>query len=102
MLSLTTLMEQKITRPLHKHGYYFFMQQKLKDVTNIIFENRVHLIGQLWQQLSDEEKQPFREQAIRYNNKLDEGMKEPDWQMHRTEIVRAANICANIDPETPE
>lgn len=96
-------MEQRNTWSLlHKHGYHFFMQQKLKEFSNVIFENRVHLIGKLWQKLSNEDKRPFQEQAARYNNKLDECMKDHDWQTHRAEIVRFANICANIDPETPE
>jgi len=65
-------------------------------------QDRMQVIGNMWKQLPLEDRKPYVDQSLRYNQRIDVGMKDSNWETHRKEIVRDANICAGVDPETVE
>jgi hypothetical protein len=79
-----------------KNAYHFFVAAKMGEVkaAGVEAKGRMKRIGEMWKALVDEDRQPFKDMASRYNEYVQNEMKSADWKDRREAIVAAANQSA--------
>ena len=79
-----------------KNAYHFFVAAKMGEVkaAGVEAKGRMKRIGEMWKELTDEDRSPYKAMATRYNDHVQNEMKSADWKVRREAIMAAANLSA--------
>jgi hypothetical protein len=82
-----------------KNAYHCYVADKMGEVKaqGVAPKERMGKIGAMWKATSDEDKQPYREMAQRYNDYVVEAMKDTNWKANKDEIIKSANQEAKLN-----
>lgn len=81
-----------------KNAYHFFVAEKMALVKADGVESKLRMkrIGEMWKELNDDQRRPFREKAEVYNAYIAKAMQEdPNWKTNKDAILAGANSAAN-------